>query len=32
MPSGAGIIISPSFCPMIEFRRSEFDAKIGREC
>jgi hypothetical protein len=32
MPSGAGIIISPSFCPMIEFSRSEFDAKVGREC
>jgi hypothetical protein len=32
MPSGAGIVIPASFCPVIEFSGGEFDAKVGREC
>jgi hypothetical protein len=32
MTSGAGIIISPSLYPVVEFSGSEFDAKVGREC
>lgn len=30
--AGAGIIIPPAFCPVVEFSRSEFDAKVSREC
>jgi len=32
MTSGAGIVISSSLGPAVEFSGSEFDAKVGREC
>ena len=32
MTSGAGIVIPPSLGPAVEFSRSEFDAKVGRQC
>ncbi len=32
MTSGAGIVISSSSGPAVEFSGSEFDSKVGREC
>jgi len=32
MTFGAGIIVPPSLGPAVEFSRSEFDAKVGRQC